>query len=26
MDLAEAVNQRCVYQMEQFFEKYIPIN
>lgn len=26
MDLAEAVNQRCVYQMEQFFKKYIPIN
>jgi len=25
MDLAEAVNQRCVYEMEQFFEKYIPI-
>jgi acetyl esterase/lipase len=25
MDLAEAVNQRCVYQMEQFFEKHIPI-
>jgi len=26
MDLAEAVNQRCVYQMEQFFQKHIPIN
>lgn len=26
MDLAEAVNRRCVYQMEQFFEKYIPID
>jgi len=26
MDLAEAVNQRCVYQMEQFFKKHIPGN
>jgi len=26
MDLAETVNQRCVYQMEKFFEKYIPID
>ncbi|MFH1718544.1 MAG: alpha/beta hydrolase [Planctomycetota bacterium] len=26
MDLAEAVNRRCVYQMEQFFKKYIPID
>jgi acetyl esterase/lipase len=26
MDLAEAVNQRCVYQMEQFFKKHIPID
>ena len=26
MDLADAVNRRCVYQMEQFFKKYIPIN
>lgn len=26
MDLAEAVNKRCVYQMEQFFKKHIPIN
>ena len=26
MDLAEAVNRRCVYQMEQFFKKYIPIS
>ncbi|MHC4203634.1 MAG: alpha/beta hydrolase fold domain-containing protein [Planctomycetota bacterium] len=26
MDLAKAVNQRCVYQMEQFFNKYIPID
>jgi len=25
MDLAETVNRRCVYQMEQFFKKYIPI-
>lgn len=25
MDLAEAVNRRCVYQMEQFFKKYIPM-
>jgi acetyl esterase/lipase len=25
MDLAEAVNRRCVYQMEQFFTKYIPL-
>ena len=25
MDLAEAVNKRCVYQMEQFFKKHIPI-
>ena len=25
MDLAEAVNRRCVYQMEQFFKKHIPI-
>ncbi len=26
MDLAEAINQRCVYQMEQFFKKYIPMS
>jgi acetyl esterase/lipase len=26
MDLAEAVNQRCIYQMEQFFKKHIPID
>jgi len=26
MDLAEAVNRRCVYQMEQFFKKHIPID
>jgi acetyl esterase/lipase len=26
MDLAEAVNKRCIYQMEQFFKKHIPIN
>ena len=26
MDLAEAVNRRCVYRMEQFFEKHIPID
>jgi len=26
MDIAEAVNQRCVYQMEQFFKKHIPID
>jgi acetyl esterase/lipase len=26
MDLAESVNRRCVYKMEQFFEKYIPID
>jgi acetyl esterase/lipase len=26
MDLAEAVNQRCVYQMEQFFKKHIHID
>ena len=26
MDLAEAVNRRCVYQMEKFFKKYIPID
>ena len=26
MDLAETVNRRCVYQMEKFFKKYIPIN
>jgi acetyl esterase/lipase len=26
MDLAEAVNQRCVYRMEQFFKKHIPID
>ena len=26
MDLAEAVNRRCVYQMEQFFKKYIPMD
>ena len=26
MDLAETVNRRCVYQMEQFFKKYIPID
>lgn len=26
MDLAEAVNRRCVYQMEKFFGKYIPID
>ena len=26
MDLAEAVNRRCVYQMEQFFKKYIPMS
>jgi acetyl esterase/lipase len=26
MDLADAVNRRCVYQMEQFFKKYIPID
>lgn len=25
MDLAEAVNKRCVYQMEQFFKQHIPI-
>ncbi len=25
MDLAEAVNKRCVYQMEKFFKRYIPI-
>lgn len=25
MDLAEAVNRRCVHQMEQFFKKYVPI-
>ncbi len=25
MDLAEPVNQRCVYQMEQFFKKHIPL-
>ncbi|UCF17823.1 MAG: alpha/beta hydrolase [Phycisphaerales bacterium] len=24
MDLAEAINRRCVYQMEQFFKKHIP--
>jgi len=24
MDLAEAVNRRCVHQMEQFFKEYIP--
>jgi acetyl esterase/lipase len=24
MDLAEAVNQRCIYQMEQFLKKHIP--
>ncbi|MEJ2701378.1 MAG: alpha/beta hydrolase [Sedimentisphaerales bacterium] len=26
MDLAEAVNRRCVYQMEQFFKKNIPLD
>ena len=26
MDLAEAVNRRCVYQMERFFEKYVPVD
>lgn len=26
MDLAEAINRRCVYQMEQFFKKHIPMN
>lgn len=26
MDLAETVNQRCVYQMEHFFKKYVPID
>jgi len=26
MDLAETVNRRCVYQMEQFFKKYVPID
>ena len=26
MDLAETVNRRCVYQMEQFFKKHIPID
>ena len=26
MDLAEAVNRRCVYQMELFFKKHIPID
>jgi acetyl esterase/lipase len=26
MDLAEAVNRRCVYQMEQFFKKHIPLD
>ncbi|OHB73994.1 MAG: hypothetical protein A2Z25_05710 [Planctomycetes bacterium RBG_16_55_9] len=26
MDLAEAVNRRCVYQMDQFFKKHIPID
>ncbi|OHB83128.1 MAG: hypothetical protein A2Z38_07695 [Planctomycetes bacterium RBG_19FT_COMBO_48_8] len=26
MDLAEAVNRRCVYQMEQFLEEHIPKN
>jgi len=26
MDLAEAVNQRCIYQMEQFFKKNITID
>jgi len=26
MDLAEPVNQRCIYQMEQFFKKHIPID
>ena len=26
MDLAEAVNRRCVYRMEKFFKKYIPID
>ena len=25
MDLAEAVNRCCVYQMEQFFKKHVPI-
>ncbi len=26
MDLAEVVNRRCVYQMEQFFKKYVPVD
>jgi acetyl esterase/lipase len=26
MDLADTINRRCVYQMEQFFKKYIPID
>jgi acetyl esterase/lipase len=26
MDLAEAVNRRCIYQMEQFFKKYLSID
>jgi len=26
MDLAEAVNRRCVYQMERFFQKYVPVD
>jgi acetyl esterase/lipase len=26
MDLAEAVNRRCIYQMEQFFKKHIPMD
>lgn len=26
MDLAEAVNRRCVYQMEQFFKKHTPMD
>ena len=26
MDLAESVNRRCVYQMEQFFKKYVLID
>jgi dipeptidyl aminopeptidase/acylaminoacyl peptidase len=26
MDLAEAVNRRCIYQMEEFFKKYAPID
>ena len=26
MDLAEAVNRRCIFQMEHFFKKYFSID